>query len=100
MVATDDREMNMLRPAAIRRWLNSSEIVFAGTTRNKTAVTLEILVAGWASGGFRMDVYSLIIHLPDFDNSISDWIPFVVQYFTAQMSYLSNCRCRGFVNLE
>ena len=78
VVAPDDREMNMLCSAAIRRWLNSSEIVFAGTTCNKTAVPLEILVAGWAFGGFRMDVYSLIIHLPDFHNSISDWISFVV----------------------
>ena len=67
-----DGEMNVRRTTGVRHRLDGAEVVTAFDVRQKAAVSLEVGIAVFAPRIVTVDVRSVVIDLPDFDERVAD----------------------------
>ena len=80
-----DGKMNVPRAAGIQSWLDRAEIVFAGGTSKEPAETLKILVAPRVIVAAGMQINSVVIDLPDFNQRIAYGGAFRVEDASAEV---------------
>ena len=80
-------DMNVRRTTGVGHWLDGPKIVLTFRIREKSTVALEVLVLIGSVGRIPgVDLYSIIVHLPDFDEGIANRIAFQVQDTTRKLS--------------
>src|SRR5438445_1437240 len=88
-----DRIMDMSRTPGIGHWLNRAKIVFAGRTGHEPAEALEVSIAVRLIL-VRVKIEYVIVHLPDLNQCISDWIAAPIQNAARKVRYLAHSPCQ------
>src|SRR5438094_1425827 len=85
-----DRIMDMSRTPGIGHWLNRAKIVFAGRTGHEPAEALEVSIT-LCLILVRVEIDSVIVHLPNFHQCVPDWIAAPIQNAARKMGDLNHC---------
>src|SRR5436309_40261 len=89
--------MDVGRAAGIGYRFDGSEIVFTSRAGEKPPKSLKIFITD-SVGIMAVQINALAIHLPDFHQRITNWIPFGIEDASAQMSYFADGGSNGVVD--
>src|SRR5688500_582658 len=87
-----DGIVNVRGAAGVGDWLDGAEVVFAAGAGEKAAESLEVFVALLLVAGAAVEISAVVIHLPDFDEHISQRFSAAIQYSAPEVSYFTDGR--------
>jgi len=87
LVPVRDCNMDVRRASGIGRGFNGTEVVMTIGAGEKASIALEVSVPFVLSVGLGMEVYSLVVYLPDLDDGIVERLPLGVHHHAAEVAY-------------